>query len=165
MARLAAGLQQGHAGLRIGRKPVGQHAAGGAAADHDEIMLVRHAPPCIQAATALDCAARNRFRTDSAMAFDTLLRPDHRGRPRELRNRIVHVATVTGLGKDRAVTDRLIAYHAARAQGGTAMIVTELMNVHPTSTGAPILVSLHDEANLGGLYALGRGGGAPRLAG
>ena len=84
------------------------------------------------------------------MAFDTLFSPIAVGR-RELRNRIVHAATVTGLGRDRAVTDRLIAYHAARAEGGTAMIVTELMNVHPTSTGAPILVSIHDEANLGGL--------------
>ena len=84
------------------------------------------------------------------MAFDTLFSPITVG-GREMRNRIVHAATVTGLGKDRAVTDRLIAYHAARARGGTAMIVTELMNVHPTSTGAPILVSIHDEANLGGL--------------
>ena len=83
------------------------------------------------------------------MAFDTLFSPITVG-PRELRNRIVHTATVTGLGKDRAVTDRLIAYHAARAEGGAAMIVTELMNVHPTSTGAPILVSLHDEGNLAG---------------
>ena len=84
------------------------------------------------------------------MAFDTLFSPIAVG-GRELRNRIVHAATVTGLGRDRAVTDRLVAYHAARAQGGTAMIVTELMNVHPTSSGAPILVSIHDEANLGGL--------------
>ena len=84
------------------------------------------------------------------MAFDTLFSPIAVG-GRELRNRIVHAATVTGLGRDRAVTDRLIAYHAARAEGGTAMIVTELMNVHPTSAGAPILVSIHDEANLGGL--------------
>ena len=84
------------------------------------------------------------------MAFDTLFSPITVG-AHELRNRIVHAATVTGLGKDRAVTDRLIAYHAARARGGTAMIVTELMNVHPTSSGAPILVSIHDEANLGGL--------------
>ena len=84
------------------------------------------------------------------MAFDTLFSPIAVG-TRELRNRIVHAATVTGLGRDRAVTDRLIAYHAARASGGTAMIVTELMNVHPTSSGPPILVSIHDEANLGGL--------------
>ena len=84
------------------------------------------------------------------MAFDTLFSPIALG-GREMRNRIVHTATVTGLGRDRAVTDRLIAYHAARAEGGAAMIVTELMNVHPTSTGAPILVSLHDEGNLDGL--------------
>ena len=84
------------------------------------------------------------------MAFDTLFSPIAVG-GRALRNRIVHAATVTGLGRDRAVTDRFIAYHAARARGGTAMIVTELMNVHPTSTGASILVSIHDEANLGGL--------------
>ena len=84
------------------------------------------------------------------MAFDTLFSPVAVG-GRELRNRIVHTATVTGLGKDRAVTERLIAYHAARAEGGAAMIVTELMNVHPSSSGAPILVSLHDEGNLAGL--------------
>ncbi len=84
------------------------------------------------------------------MAFDTLFSPIAVG-GRTLRNRIVHAATVTGLGRDRAVTDRLIAYHAARAEGGAAMIVTELMNVHPSSSGAPILVSLHDEGNLGGL--------------
>lgn len=84
------------------------------------------------------------------MVFDTLFSPIAVG-GRELRNRIVHAATVTGLGRDRAVTDRLVAYHAARAEGGAAMIVTELMNVHPTSSGAPILVSLHNEGNLAGL--------------
>ena len=83
------------------------------------------------------------------MAFDTLFSPIAVG-GRELRNRIVHTATVTGLGRDRAVTDRLIAYHAARAAGGAAMIVSELMNVHPSSSGAPILVSVHDEGNLAG---------------
>ena len=83
------------------------------------------------------------------MAFDTLFSPITVG-SRALRNRIVHTATVTGLGKDRAVTDRLVAYHAARAEGGAAMIVTELLNVHPTSSGAPILVSAHDEGNLAG---------------
>ena len=84
------------------------------------------------------------------MAFDTLFSPIAVG-GRELRNRIVHTATVTGLGRDRAVTDRLIAYHVARAEGGAAMIVSELMNVHPTSSGPPILVSVHDEGNLAGL--------------
>ena len=34
---LAAGLEQEHAGLRIGGQTIGEHAAGGAAADDDEI--------------------------------------------------------------------------------------------------------------------------------
>ena len=53
MTRLAAGLQQCHAGLGIGREPVGQHAAGGTAADHDEIMLVRHFSPCTETPRSL----------------------------------------------------------------------------------------------------------------
>ena len=100
------------------------------------------------------------------MAFDILFSPIAVG-ARKLRNRIVHTATVTGLGKDRAVTERLIAYHAARAEGGAGMIVTELMNVHPTSSGAPILVSLHDEGNLAGLarWAAAVEGAGCRLVG
>ena len=85
----------------------------------------------------------------SAPAFETLFSPLALGR-RRLRNRIVHTATVTGLGRERRVTDRLIAYHRARAEGGAGMIVSELLNVHPTSSGAPILVSAHDEANADG---------------
>ena len=82
----------------------------------------------------------------AASAFETLFSSLVLGR-RRLRNRIVHTATVTGLGRGRMVTDRLIAYHRARAEGGAAMIVSELLNVHPTSSGAPILVSAHDAAN------------------
>ncbi len=70
--------------------------------------------------------------------------------PVRLRNRVVHAATVTGLGRARQPTEALIAYHGERAKGGAGMIVTELLNVHPTSSGAPILVSAHDEGNLAG---------------
>ena len=83
------------------------------------------------------------------MAFDHLFSPLEVGAQR-LRNRVVHVATVSGYGAGRKVTDRLITYHANRAKGGCAMIVTELLNVHPTSLGSPILVSAHDEGNLDG---------------
>ncbi len=83
------------------------------------------------------------------MPYDTLFSPIELG-ARSLRNRIVHVATVTALGRERRVTDRLIAYHRARAEGGAGMIVTELLNVHPTSRAAPILVSGDDEANFDG---------------
>ena len=45
------------------------------------------------------------------------------GRP--LRNRIVHASMNTHMAQDTRVTDRLIQYHANRARGGAALIVTE----------------------------------------
>lgn len=83
------------------------------------------------------------------MAFEHLCSPLQVGVKR-LRNRVVHVATVSGYGAGRKVTDRLITYHRNRALGGCGMIVTELLNVHPTSLGSAILVSAHDEGNLDG---------------
>ncbi len=65
-----------------------------------------------------------------------------------LRNRVVHTATVSGYGASTRPTQRLIDYHQARAAGGTAMIVTELMPVHHTSLANPFLVSVYDEDNL-----------------
>jgi len=43
----------------------------------------------------------------------------------QLKNRIVHAAMNTHMAADRRVTQQLIDYHAARARGGAAMIVTE----------------------------------------
>ncbi|HZM43758.1 MAG TPA: NAD(P)-binding protein [Burkholderiales bacterium] len=51
------------------------------------------------------------------------------GRP--LRNRIVHAAMNTHMAHDTRVTDRLIRYHAERARGGAAMIVTEPISMAP----------------------------------
>jgi 2,4-dienoyl-CoA reductase-like NADH-dependent reductase (Old Yellow Enzyme family) len=42
-----------------------------------------------------------------------------------LRNRIVHASMNTHMAVDRRVTAQLINYHAARARGGAALIVTE----------------------------------------
>jgi 2,4-dienoyl-CoA reductase-like NADH-dependent reductase (Old Yellow Enzyme family) len=44
---------------------------------------------------------------------------------RTLRNRIVHASMNTHLAHDTRVTQQLINYHAARARGGAALIVTE----------------------------------------
>jgi 2,4-dienoyl-CoA reductase-like NADH-dependent reductase (Old Yellow Enzyme family) len=44
---------------------------------------------------------------------------------RTLRNRIVHASMNTHMAVDRRVTTQLIDYHAARARGGAALIVTE----------------------------------------
>ncbi len=45
------------------------------------------------------------------------------GRP--LRNRIVHASMNTHMAENTRVTDQLIQYHANRARGGAALIVTE----------------------------------------
>ena len=44
---------------------------------------------------------------------------------RTLRNRIVHASMNTHMAERTGVTRRLIDYHAARARGGAALIVTE----------------------------------------
>ncbi len=46
-----------------------------------------------------------------------------------LKNRIVHAAMSTRFAEGSAVSDRLIAYHASRAEGGAAITVTEPLGV------------------------------------
>lgn len=70
----------------------------------------------------------------------------------QLRNRIAHAAVTTRYAEAGRVTPRLIAYHAARARGGAALLVTEPMNLLP-SQGAPHKVRAHDPANFAGLEA------------
>ncbi|MFM7625228.1 MAG: FAD-dependent oxidoreductase, partial [Gammaproteobacteria bacterium] len=70
----------------------------------------------------------------------------------QLRNRIAHAAVTTRYADAGRVTPRLIAYHAARARGGAALIVTEPMNLLP-SQGAPHKVRAYDPANFAGLEA------------
>ena len=69
-----------------------------------------------------------------------------------LRNRIAHAAVTTRYAEAGRVTPRLIAYHAARARGGAALLVTEPMNLLP-SQRAPHKVRAHDPANFPGLEA------------
>lgn len=56
----------------------------------------------------------------------------------ELRNRAVMPAMGTGYGgRDGRVTDRLVAYLARRAKGGTGLIITEVCAVDPRGKGFP----------------------------
>ena len=48
---------------------------------------------------------------------------------RTLKNRVVHASMTTRMGEKMRVTDRLIQYHANRAQGGAALIVTEPLSM------------------------------------
>ncbi|MSP97034.1 MAG: FAD-binding protein [Betaproteobacteria bacterium] len=50
---------------------------------------------------------------------------------KRLRNRLVHASMTTLMGENGRVTDRLIQYHANRAQGGAALIVTEPLGMAP----------------------------------
>lgn len=52
----------------------------------------------------------------------------------ELKNRIVRSAHGTNLGGG-TMSDRLIAYHEARARGGVALSILEIFGVHETSAG------------------------------
>ena len=70
------------------------------------------------------------------------------GRP--LKNRIVHAAMNTHMAHDTRVTDHLIRYHAARARGGAAMIVTEPISMAPHQKVAYRARAWSDE-NLDGL--------------
>src|SRR5689334_21998540 len=48
---------------------------------------------------------------------------------KRLRNRLVHASMTTLMGSNTRVTDRLIQYHANRARGGAALIVTEPLSM------------------------------------
>ena len=48
---------------------------------------------------------------------------------KRLKNRLMHASMTTLLGENTRVTDRLIQYHANRAKGGAAMIVTEPLSM------------------------------------
>lgn len=57
--------------------------------------------------------------------------------PLTLRNRVVSTAHQTSLIHDHLPTDELIAYHDARARGGTGAIFLEATAVHPTGLLTP----------------------------
>ncbi len=77
---------------------------------------------------------------------------------RRLRNRIVHLATLTQYGEKNGVSDRLVDYHAARAAGGAAASIVEGLAVHPSSVPLRSVVTLFDDANADGLKRLAEAG-------
>ncbi len=70
------------------------------------------------------------------------------GKP--LRNRIVHASMNTHMAHDTKVTDQLIQYHANRAQGGAAMIVTEPISM-ARHQNVPYRARAWNDDNLDGL--------------
>jgi dimethylglycine catabolism A len=68
-------------------------------------------------------------------AFSRLLSPIDVG-PFELRNRILSTGHTTAYNPDGLISDREVAYHERKAEGGIALSVTGSTTVHP-SGGAP----------------------------
>lgn len=73
---------------------------------------------------------------------------------RKLRNRIAFPATLANYAQRHAVTDRMIDFYRARAEGGAGMIITEGLSVHESSMPQPAVVTLFDDANFDGLQRL-----------
>ena len=66
--------------------------------------------------------------------------------PAELPNRIVSTAHQTTLVHEHLPTDHFVAYHEARARGGTGLIVLEATAVHPSGLLTPhTLAGYRDE--------------------
>ena len=51
----------------------------------------------------------------------------------EIKNRIARTAHATMMARAGGITDELIAYHLARAQGGVGLTILEAAGVHPSS--------------------------------
>ncbi len=65
---------------------------------------------------------------DSISPYPSLLAPFTLAGKR-LKNRVVHASMTTRMGENMRVTERLIQYHANRARGGAALIVTEPLSM------------------------------------
>jgi 2,4-dienoyl-CoA reductase-like NADH-dependent reductase (Old Yellow Enzyme family) len=66
------------------------------------------------------------------MAFQYLFTPLSVGQS-QIKNRIVSTGHDTVMAHDGHVTDRLIAYHEARAKGGVGLIIAQVAGVHHTA--------------------------------
>ncbi len=73
----------------------------------------------------------------------------------EVRNRAVMPAMATGYGNpDSTVSDRLIAYLARRAKGGTGLIITEVCAIDPRGKGFGAEIGAWDDKFIPGLNKL-----------
>jgi len=68
-----------------------------------------------------------------------------------LRNRVAHASITTRFGKDHRVSERLIAYHANRASGGCAMIVTEPLAALQWQQNEGAKIRVYDDGEIEGL--------------
>lgn len=74
----------------------------------------------------------------------------------EIRNRILSTGHDTVMAHDGHVTERLIAYHEARAKGGAGLIITQVAGVHETARYTSHILMLTDDDAIAGFARLAR---------
>ena len=74
----------------------------------------------------------------------------------EICNRILSTGHDTVMAHEGHVTDRLIAYHEARARGGAGLIVTQVAGVHETARYTSHILMLTDDDAIPGFAKLAR---------
>jgi len=86
-----------------------------------------------------------------------------------LKNRIIFPAMATALCENGGfVSEKLAAYHSARAKGGTALSIVEVAGVHPTTIGnGKFGLGIYDDKFIPGLKELSasikKAGGVPAI--
>lgn len=87
-------------------------------------------------------------------AYNRLFEPIRIG-TMEVKNRFVMAPMVTNYcEQDGSVTDRLVAYHRARARGGVGLIITEATYVHTSGKGFPNELGIYKDEMIPGLKKL-----------
>ncbi len=71
-----------------------------------------------------------------------------------VRNRIVSTGHDTVMAHDGHVTDRLIAYHEARAKGGAGLIIAQVAGVHETARYTAHMLMANDDSCIPGYRKL-----------
>lgn len=74
----------------------------------------------------------------------------------EVRNRILSTGHDTVMAHNGHVTDRLIAYHEARAKGGAGLIVVQVSGVHETARYTSHILMATSDDSIPGYAALAR---------
>lgn len=86
----------------------------------------------------------------SAQPFPHLFSPIDLG-PVRLKNRVMRVATTTNLAQEGKVRDRMLAFYRRAAEGGSGVLVSEAVRLHPSEGVVPNAIPLFDRSALPGL--------------
>jgi 2,4-dienoyl-CoA reductase-like NADH-dependent reductase (Old Yellow Enzyme family) len=71
-----------------------------------------------------------------------------------LKNRIVSTGHDTSMAQDGRITDRMIAYHEARAKGGAGLIIAQVAGIHETARYTSHVLMASDDSCIDGYRRL-----------